>query len=265
MSIEEKRWTRLGLGLALAGAMSLSACGGEGGEAGERGEAAYAGEAGESGESGEGGEGGEGGEAGEAGHSTETLPVEKRVAFMAGHVAAGLALYRAGAADEAAPHLLHPVSETHADERAGIDALGFDGALFGAVSRALEEGRPAEEIEPMLEAAEANMALVRENAGGDAREVIAYLMDTIVEEYRIGVKDGAITDPGEYQDAYGFAVVAQDIAARQSASWAEVQGALDVLAAMWPGEAPVSDATPAPVGEIVAQTSIVQLALSGLE
>ena len=58
-------------------------------------------------------------------HDMDTLPVAFRVAFMSGHVEAGLALYRAGAPEQAAKHLLHPVSETHAAERAGIDALGF--------------------------------------------------------------------------------------------------------------------------------------------
>lgn len=49
---------------------------------------------------------------------------------MSGQVAAGIALYRAGESEAAAPHLLHPVSETHADERAGLAELGFDAAPF---------------------------------------------------------------------------------------------------------------------------------------
>ena len=81
------------------------------------------------------------------------LPIEKRVAFMSGHVQAGIALYRAGAPDQAAPHLLHPVSETHQAERAGIDALGFDQSIFISVSEALEAGKPASEIQPQLKAA----------------------------------------------------------------------------------------------------------------
>ncbi len=44
-------------------------------------------------------------------HSMGTLPVEKRIAFMSGHVEVGLALYRAGKPDQAAQHLMHPVSE----------------------------------------------------------------------------------------------------------------------------------------------------------
>ncbi len=110
-------------------------------------------------------------------HGVGALPIELRLVFMAGHVEAGLALYRAGESEAAAPHLLHPVSETHADERAGLDAIGFDPAPFEAVSAALEEGRPASEIEPQLQAAEANLAAMREAAGGDPAAQIRFLLD----------------------------------------------------------------------------------------
>jgi hypothetical protein len=91
------------------------------------------------------------------GHSMKILSLEKRVAFMSGHVEAGLALYRAGKPEQAAGHLLHPVSETHQAERSGIDALGFTPNVFKSVSKALDEGRPASEIEPMLTEAEENI------------------------------------------------------------------------------------------------------------
>jgi hypothetical protein len=176
------------------------------------------------------------------------LPVAQRAAFMAGHVTAGLALYRAGAPEEAAPHLLHPVSETHAAERAGIDALGFDPAPFVAVSAALDAGRPAGEVEPMLQAAEENMALVHRNAGGDPRVVIEYLMDTIDDEYAAGVGDGIVTDPGEYQDAYGFAVVA-----------------LETLVGLWPAAGPLIASKPVPVSKVTAQTARVREVLTTAE
>ena len=133
---------------------------------------------------------------------------------MSGHVQAGIALYRAGAPDQAAPHLLHPVSETHQAERAGIDALGFDQSIFISVSEALEAGKPASEIQPQLRAAEANLAKMQKKAGGDPAEIIRFLMDTVVEEYAIGVNKGEITDPGEYQDAYGFTIIAVRLAKR---------------------------------------------------
>jgi hypothetical protein len=210
--------------------------------------------------------GGEGEGEGEGGHATmATLPVEKRVAFMSGHVEAGLALYRAGAPDQAAKHLLHPVSETHQAERAGIDALGFEPAVFEAVSAALAAGKPAAELEPQLAAAEANMALMQRKAGGDPDDVIAYLMNTVVEEYTVGVRDGKVTDPGEFQDAYGFSVVALKMSKRMDEPAAkEVVTHLEALVALWPSGGPLADATPTPVAKVSAQTSKVLLALSSL-
>ncbi len=252
-----KSWTALGLGVALVGA---AACG-RGGE-GEGTAVAAAPEA--HGASHAAGEGEGEGEGEGATTAMTALPVAHRVAFMSGHVAAGLALVRAGAADQAAPHLTHPVSETHADERAGIDALGFDQSIFLGLSKALEEGNPIGELEPQLKAAEANMALLREKAGGDPASTISYLMDTVFEEYRVGVTDGAITNAGEYQDAFGFAVVARETAKRiEGKDTGALIAELDKLVAMWPA-APLAASTPTPVSDVAAQTSKVQLALSGM-
>ena len=173
------------------------------------------------------------------------LPIEKRVAFMSGHVQAGIALYRAGAPDQAAPHLLHPVSETHQAERAGIDALGFDQSIFISVSEALEAGKPASEIEPQLRAAEANLAKMQRKAGGDPAEIIRFLMDTVVEEYAIGVNKGEITDPGEYQDAYGFTIIAVRLAKRMdNPKNKELRQALARLKNTWPKTGPLADSKP---------------------
>ncbi|MEM9285546.1 MAG: hypothetical protein AAGA39_06645 [Pseudomonadota bacterium] len=282
MTINLKKWAGLGLGTA-ALSVGLAACGAEEGEAhhehgaaehthagemgegeGEHGAADHAAgeQGGEYGE-GEGGEGeggeGEGGE-GEGGYAPETLEIPERLAFMSGHVKAGLALYRAGEPEMAAPHLLHPVSETHAAEQEGLDALGFQPEVFEAVSQALEEGRPAEEIEPQLAAAEANLATMAAQAGGDPITTIRFLMDTIVEEYTIAITDGAISDAGEYQDAYGFAVVARERAVALDPSAEDLIAEIDTLIGLWP-DGPVPVDTPAPVGQVTAQTSRVALAL----
>ena len=259
MKLGMKAWGKLGLSAVLASG-AVAACSEapiEDGLTAETPPVSMA-EAGENSESGE-------SEGDEAHHGMDSLPVEKRVAFMSGHVEAGLALFRAGASDQAAKHLLHPVSETHAAERAGIDALGFDQDIFLQVSEALEQGRPAEEIEPQLTAAEANMALMQQNAGGDPVDVIGYLMDTVLEEYSIGVTEGVITDPGEYQDAFGFTVVALDIANRiEDRDTGRLIGELEVLLSMWPANGPLADSTPTPSPELVSQTSRVQIALSAL-
>lgn len=260
MKVTTKTWTTLGLATALAGA-GLAGCSGEAGSSGEGGEAAQSGEAGAGGE-GEGGEGaggeGEGGEAGAAG----ALPIENRAVFMAGHVEAGLALYRAGEAEMAAPHLLHPVSETHQAERAGLDKLGFDPAPFEAVSAALENGKPASEVEPQLQAAGENLVKVLEAAGGDPVAQIRFLMETTIEEYNIAVPDGTVTDPGEYQDSWGFVMIAKDLATDLEAPKADaIRATLDEMLALWPDAAPIPPENPAPKGQVSALASRVMLDL----
>lgn len=250
MKVELKTWGALGLATALAGA-GLAGCAGEAGEGGESGEAAQVGEAGE----GEGGEG-EGGEGGDTG----ALTVEQRLVFMAGHVEAGLALYRAGKAEAAAPHLLHPVSETHADEREGLDALGFDPEPFEVVSTALETGASAETVEPQLAAAEENLATMRAAAGGDEAAQIAFLMETAVAEYSVAITEGMVSDPAEYQDAWGFVKVARDIAEGMDGA-DSIRNTLDEMLALWPAEAPIVPAEPAPLGKVSALASRVQLDL----
>ncbi|MEM8917454.1 MAG: hypothetical protein AAGE37_01235 [Pseudomonadota bacterium] len=254
-----KKWAGLGLATAFVGTTLVScSSGGEAGE--ENAELSQPGEMGE-GEGGE-GEGGEG-EGGEAGHDIGTLPLPKRLAFMSGHVEAGLALYRAGEAEMAAPHLLHPVSETHEAERQGLDELGFEAALFETVSKALEEDTPAAEIEDQLKKAEANIAAVAEKAGGDPAEIISYLMDTVVEEYTVAITDGQVSDPGEYQDAFGFAVVALDRAdGLEGDAASSVKEEINSLIGLWP-EAPIPPEDPTPVGQVSAQASKVKLALPG--
>lgn len=256
MNSNLKKWVGLGLATAFVGT-SLASC--SSGDVEETEEAAMA-SAMDDGEGAD-GENGEG-EGGETGHDMETLPLENRLAFMAGHVATGLALYRAGEPEMAAPHLLHPVSETHADERAGIDALGFDGSLFETVSTALEEGVQASDIEEQLAAAEANLTAVAEAAGGDPASIINFLMDTVVEEYTVGVTDGKVTDAGEYQDAFGFATVAMRRAdAFDAETAAAVKAEIEVLLGSWPENGPVPPEEAAPVGQVSALTSRVQLAL----
>ncbi|MBU2606909.1 MAG: hypothetical protein KKC43_13565 [Alphaproteobacteria bacterium] len=265
MTYTPKRWIGLGLGAALLGSTALVGCGGLNDAPVKADPPEHKLANAPASMAGEGGEGG--GESGAmAGHADmQTLSVDKRIAFMSGHVAAGLALYRAGAPDQAARHLLHPVSETHAAERAGIDALGFDGPLFVKLSEDLAAGKSAEEIAPQLDAADANIKLLQENANGDPVGQIDFLMDTCIAEYRVGVVNGVVDNAGEYQDAYGFSVVARDIAKRLGTPESEpLVMELELLVRMWPANGPLADSIPAPVSEIAAQVSRVKLELSDL-
>jgi len=155
----------------------------------------------------------------------------------------------------AAPHLLHPVSETHQAERAGLDALGFTPDVFEVVSKALEEGRPASEIEPFLVKAEANLKTMAKAAGGDTADIIRFLMDTLDEEYTIAITDGAVSDPGEYQDAYGFAIVAKEHA--MSLNNPALLAEIDSLLALWPA-APIPPRNPTSIAKVTAKTAAVK-------
>ncbi|MEM8726929.1 MAG: hypothetical protein AAGE86_15550 [Pseudomonadota bacterium] len=260
MKVELKTWAGLGLATALVGA-GLAGCAGENGEGDDTEATAEQGEAGEGeGGEGEGGEG-EGGEGGEGG-DLSALPVEQRVVFMAGHVEAGLALYRAGEAEAAAPHMEHPVSETHQSERAGLEKLGFDAEPFEAVAAALKSNTAASEIEPQLKAVEANLAKVREAAGGDPEALIRFLMNVTVDEYNIAVPEQTVVDAPEYQDAWGFAKVAQAIAADLDTPNADkIRATIDELLGLWPDDAPVPPSDPASAGQVSALAARVVLDL----
>ena len=117
----------------------------------------------------------------------------------------------------------------------------------------------------MLKKAEANIILLQKNAKGDPADIIEYLMKTIDEEYAVGVKNGVITDPGEYQDAFGFSVVALNTARRIPGSKAKATIAqLETLVSLWPENGPLAKSTPKPVKLILDQTAQVIKTLSAL-
>lgn len=195
----------------------------------------------------------------------QALPVEKRVALLSGHVAAGLALYRAGVAEDAAVHLSHPVSEAHADEVAGFEALGFRPELFRQILDELEAGKPAVETESLLVEAEAHLADLRRTAGGEPKVLIEFLMKTLAEAYDAGVDNSVIVNLGDYQDAYGLAIAAREMAGAQDpAVFGSLKLELDVLVLMWPGRGPISTSLPPPEFQMVEQLARVKLALVSL-
>lgn len=260
MTYTPKRWIRLGLGAALLGTASLAACSGEGGEAGETGASGPAATQGEAGE-------GEGGEGQAALDPAVLLPVDVRAALMAGHVAAGTALARAGEPADAAAHLSLALSEVKPGGMARLVADGLEPDLFDAAADALDDGAPAEEVEAKLAAVEANISLLQANAAGDPKEVLTFLAKRCLATYRQGVSlDNLIEDPISFQTAYGYAVVARDLAAGlESEDASGVRLELELLVRMWPDEGPVTGPPPAPLMTFAAQVSRVELELSSLQ
>ena len=177
----------------------------------------------------------------------EELPPQHRLAFISGHVAAGIFLYRAGRLSEASKHLMHPASETHKAERIGLEREGLDIERFETISRSIEAGIKASQITGLLKQAEENLLAVSNRITVDDKTVIKFLLQTAIKEYKAGVPRGKfIANLGEYQDSWGFVVVARRHAEKLKA---ETKGSLiydlDVLLKSWSdGPLEVDEALP---------------------
>jgi hypothetical protein len=81
-------------------------------------------------------------------------------------------------------------------------------------------------------------------------------MEKVVEEYNEGVRDGEIVKAGEYQDAFGFSVVALKMSKRVKSERSD-QLILEAtkLVAMWPEIGPLADSKPESLKDILEQTN----------
>ncbi len=140
--------------------------------------------------------------------SERILPMNFRLAFMSGHVEVGIELYKLNELKMAAPHLLHPVSETHIEERKGLDKLGFKEDVFRQVSNSLDNNQTASEIDSLLLEASNNLSEMAEKIGGERKEIIRFLLKLAYEEYDLSFSENKIVNLAEYQDAWGFIKVA---------------------------------------------------------
>ncbi len=189
------------------------------------------------------------------------LSAEKRVAVMAGHVAAGLALYRAGELDPAAAQLERVVASETMTERHGFEQFGFEPDALEAVHAAALAGTPADEVQTELSAAESGFAATLENTDMDPLELVLFLLELCGDEYGAGVMDSAIHRAPAYQVAYGYAVTARNVA-RQMDGADDLLLELELLVRMWPTEGPVTTEAVAPVPAVGTQIARTRLAAS---
>lgn len=249
------RRIRLGLGAALLASGILVACG-EGAPAGPAGGTQGPGEAGQA-------------EPVKALDPALLLPIDERSVLMAGQVAVGVALAQAGSSQDAAEHLRLAISEVKPGGLTRLVESGLDPDLFEAAATALESEAPVDEVDAKLEAVEGNISLLRANAGGDPATLIGYLTKHCYNTYRDGVSlDNTIERPLQYQEAYGYAVVARDLSDSLDADTGDASGLkleLELLVRMWPDEGPVAGDVPAPVMTLASQINRVELELSALQ
>ena len=189
------------------------------------------------------------------------LTADKRVAVLAGHIEAGLALYRAGAPDLAAAQLNHAVSLETQSERDGFGAFGFDSSVYETVHAAATAGTPAEDVEDALIAAKANLAETLEATGLEQLDLVLFLLELCGDEYGVGVIDAAIDRAPAYQVAYGYAATARDVA-RNMEGADDLVLELELLVRMWPGDGPVMVDAVAPEPAMGTQIARARLAAS---
>lgn len=192
-----------------------------------------------------------------------TWPLAHRAAYIAGRVAAADMLYRMGHETEAAGHLKRPVEQVYAIDRAGLQALGFRAELVDAAAGAIDIGRPPEDVEPLLAGAVGNLAETLAASGESPKSLVTFLMRICAEAYDAGVDRGDVVNVEAYQAAYGYALVARDLASAQDPdTYGDLRLELDILVLMWPASGPVEGSAPPPEIRMAEQLARVRLALA---
>ena len=166
-------------------------------------------------------EGGEAGEAGLAVAASDRNAYPLRLALMDAHLRVGAAIYEAGAREAASEHVANPHHVFYDDLEADMAAEG-DAGFAEALARAMEmmaADAPSAEIAQFFEAMRARLREAAADTPPLARlEVAMELLRTAAAEYDFAVKDGALEDLEEYQDALGFVETAREIASGVAAS-----------------------------------------------
>lgn len=254
---------KLVTGVAAASLVAgLAACG-PGGDAGQTADQAAL-----LGEDAGGGEGGEG----EGGAAVGLTPDQMHllhIVLMQGHLAAGAELVARGEVEMGAGHAGHPRAEIYENNEAEFAARGQTGiadALDAYLAR-LQESPPQVVLDAARAAVDEQLsAAAAQGSLSDHAEALSELMSEMAAEYALGVQDGVIVQPHEFQDAWGFlrAGAAQFEARRADYEAADPEAAAAVAARFAEALAAFPDIlaeTPPPIATIRAVTTQVALAL----
>ena len=152
---------------------------------------------------------GEGDGEGEGGVSADAdVALLTGLAFMEGHVRAGLALYEAGDLAAAKTHMGHPIEEKY---EAVEDALEDSGhgqleAQIAALAAATEAEADLSEVQARFDEMRETMEAVRAGYSADKQvESLVALTRIAGDEYGAAIGDDrSVTDLHEYQDSWGF-------------------------------------------------------------
>ena len=168
--------------------------------------------------------------------------------LMRGHLLVGNALLALGHASAAQTHAKHPSDELYAGMAEAFTARGVDGfaAELEAHAAAVTRGDAAatKATYATLDQAIARCEDAVTASPSLAARVIARLLDEAAREYAVGVVDGQLQNAHEYQDAYGFTQVAQQLARAHHAAldandpdravFAAIARRIAALGELWP-------------------------------
>ncbi len=218
------------------------------------------------------GEGGEGGEAAQIAKQggSDDVNFLTLLGLVEGHIRVGTALYDRGAADMAKVHISHPAMELYEDLAPALakrNVKGFADPLDKLVSLVEEEG-PVAEFDAACQSMLQKIAEARASTGSDLVKTlksIVALVRTAAEEYEVGVKDGKVAEPREYQDAWGFThAAAAQLAAlpeadrkRMGEAYGTIAKELDALSPAWPSVVPPET--------VAADATLIQAAAARIE
>ncbi len=163
----------------------------------------------------EGGEGGEGGEAGAAKAGTMTnADLLAQIGLIEGHLMASMTLLTEGHMDMAKTHVKHPGDDIYKSlepEFKARDIAGFAEELEALAGAVGNEPSVTKQMDPLAQRIEDVRKTINAN-DADKLKAIVKMLQTAAKEYAVGVKDGKVVDPHEYQDAWGFIKVARGYA-----------------------------------------------------
>jgi len=226
-------------------------------------------------EAGNGGEGNYGGTEVTEAAITDDVTYLTQLGLMRGHLLVGVELYRTGEKEAATTHMKHPEDELYAALLPALMARGANrlDTELSTLARAVESGRPVEVVNDAYLQLRVAISSAEQAAAVSNRElgdVITELVRTAADEYYIArAENGAVANEHEYQDSYGFVLVAQQILGQLESRGANAEsvlsiaGILDDIEVTWPTLVPPSrlDTVPAAVYSAAARIEIASLRL----
>lgn len=159
----------------------------------------------------EGGEGGEGGEGTTSGD--DAVDYATSLSLMLGHLMVAEELIAAGQAEQAEPHIGHPVEELYGDVEEGITEFGatdFKGtlnSLHDLIKTAPEAPEVKTQFTEAVASIDAAIAVLGEEKLDSPEfvfQVINGLLKVAGEEYAAAIANNQIVEAIEYQDSRGF-------------------------------------------------------------